>query len=72
MTNLEKKCFEKLDLYKSATRNPKEWFNRNPKYAVIMILCLIANFPFFIIAHILQIICMPFHWAYEKLDDWIY
>ena len=72
MTSLEEKCLEKLDLYENYTRNPKEWFKRNKKYAVIIILCLMVNFPFWILAHILRIICMPFHWVYEKLDDWIY
>lgn len=72
MTSLEKKCFEKLDLYKNPTKNPKEWFKRNPKYAVIIILCLITNFPFWILAHVLRMICMPFHLVYEKLDNWLY
>ena len=72
MTNLEKKCFKELDLYENHTINPKEWFKRNPKYAVIIILCLIANFPFWVLAHGLRIICMPFHWTYEKLDNWLY
>ena len=72
MTELEKKCFSELDLYENPTRNPKEWFKRNRKYAVIIILCLIINFPFWILAHFLRVICIPFFWIYEKLDDWLY
>lgn len=71
MTRLEMKCFEKLDLYKNRTRNPMDWFKRDKWYTVLLIILLIRDFPFWVLAYLLSIILYIPHEIYEKLDRWV-
>lgn len=71
MTPIEKKCFRKLDLYDNPTLNPITWAERSKKYAFIMMMCFLINFPFWIVAKTIKAVCLPMHKLYEKLENWV-
>lgn len=71
MTRLERKVFEKLDLYENHTRNPSEWFRRDRLYAVLMIILFARACVLWVVAHILMVIFYMPHEIYERLDRWV-
>jgi len=71
MTKLERKVFEKLDLYENHTRNPAEWFRRGKMYAVLMIILFARGCVLWVAAHILMAILYIPHEIYERLDRWV-
>lgn len=71
MTRLERRVFEKLDLYENHTRNPAEWFKRNKTYALLMILLFARSCVFWIFSRILILILYIPHEIYERLDRWV-
>lgn len=71
MTKLERKVFEKLDLYENHTRNPVDWFKRSKLYALLMIILFVRGCVLWIFARILMVILYIPHEIYKRLDRWV-
>ncbi len=70
MTRLERKVFEKLDLYENHTRNLAEWLRRDKLYAVLMIILFARACVLWVVTRILMTIFYIPHEIYERLDRW--
>ena len=70
MTRLERRCFEKLDLYENHTRNPADWLKRSKPYALLMIILFARACVLWILARVLMAILYIPHEIYERLDRW--